>query len=113
MPQACVCVRVCLCRWCSCQLVKGDSGKGAISTQLAVIASTLFWWAAAHCEMTKCCVRALFLRVALSRAIGRQAQPDGPRGCRHALPSFVLQWVLFPDSVAVPPLLLLLGVCSI
>lgn len=50
----CVCVR----RWCSSQLEK-ESGKGAISAQLTLIASTLFWWAAALCEMTKCCVPGL------------------------------------------------------
>ena len=48
-----VCVCVCVCRWCSSQLER-ESGEGAISEQLALIASTLFWWAAALCEMTKC-----------------------------------------------------------
>lgn len=33
-----------------------ESGKGAIRAQLALIAYTLLWWAAALCEMTKCCV---------------------------------------------------------
>lgn len=53
------CIRVCMCmcvrRWHSSQLER-ESGKGAISAQLALIASTLFWWAAALCEMTKCWV---------------------------------------------------------
>lgn len=52
--HVCVCVR----RWCSSQL-ENESGKGAISVQLALIASTLFWWAAVLCEMTKCCVLGL------------------------------------------------------
>lgn len=78
---------MCLCRWCFCQLVQGDTAKGAISTQLAVIASTLFWWAAGHCEMTKHC---------LSRAIGRQSQPNWPWSRRRRRrPAFVLYWVPF------------------
>ena len=36
-----VCVCVCVCRWCLSQLEK-ESGKGAISAQLALIAYTLF-----------------------------------------------------------------------
>lgn len=72
----CVCVRAC--RWCSSQLEK-ESGKGAISAQLALIASTLFWWAAAHCEMTKCCVPGLPLcpPPPLLVLAGRQPQPEG------------------------------------
>lgn len=34
------------CRWCFCQLVQGDTGRGVISARLVVIASTLLWWAA-------------------------------------------------------------------
>lgn len=57
---------MCVCRmhWSVCAYADGanqlekESGKGAISAQLALIASTLFWWAAALCEMTKCCVPA-------------------------------------------------------
>lgn len=49
-------------RWCSSQLER-LSGKGAISEQLVLIASTLFWWAAALCEMTKCCCLGFVLRL--------------------------------------------------
>lgn len=52
------CVRACMCarrRW-RCRQLEKESGKGAISEQLGLIASTLFWWAAAHCEMAKCCI---------------------------------------------------------
>lgn len=54
--QACVCA----CRWCSSLLEEG-SGKGAISEQLSLIASTLFCWAAALCKMTKWCILGLLL----------------------------------------------------
>lgn len=73
------CIRVCMCvcRWCSSQLEK-ESGKGAISVQLALIASTLFWWAAAFCGMTKCCVLGLLLRPLQPLPVleGRHPQPE-------------------------------------
>lgn len=74
------CTRVCTCvrRWCSSQLEK-ESGKGAISAQLALIASTLFWWVAVLCEMTKCCIPGLLLwpHPPLLVLEGRQPQPGG------------------------------------
>lgn len=69
--SACLCV--CMCRWCSRQLEK-DSVKGAIRMQLALIASTLFRWAAALGEMTKRCTLGLVLGLLhpLLGLVGRQ-----------------------------------------
>ncbi len=75
-------------RWCSSQLEK-ESGKGAISAQLALIASTLFWWAAALCEMTKCCIPGppALAPPPLLMLKCRQPQPEGTqrgrRDCKY------------------------------
>lgn len=118
--SVCVCVRVCMRRWCSCQLEK-DRGKGAIGTQLALITSTLLWWAAALCEMTKCCVPRLVLwllhRCWCSRAGGcsqrEREQASQTVNTSTVVIMFFLSsfcWSL-PNVVVLSLLWLLLNIC--
>lgn len=69
-------VYVCACADGAPSQLERESGKGAISAQLALIASTLFWWAAALCEMTKCWVPDLLLRPLHHRCCCWYSQAD-------------------------------------